>query len=181
MAYGIERLQSAVVPNGAANCSGAELSVAGVFPRRPLENPKPAVAAVATMTSMLCGADPVGGVDTGSLTTYCMAFQRAKDKAKIFALWRVNGKCDVNLTVSGTATTITDAMGNKTAMPVKNSVITVSLGPTPVWLTGVDGIDGFDFGAPVYDSAPARITRPLADMTEARWTYEGSEDKAYVN
>ena len=34
--------------------------------------------AVATMTAMLCGADPIGGIDTGNLTTYAMAFERAK-------------------------------------------------------------------------------------------------------
>src|SRR5437867_3884172 len=133
------------------------------------------------MTSMLCGADPVGGVDTVCLTTYCMAFQRAKDKAKIFALWRVNGTSTATIKVRGREATITDAMGNATQLPVKDGVISVPLNSTPLWLTGVEAIDGFESGAPAYDSAPAKITRPLADMSASAWAYDGAEDKNYAS
>jgi hypothetical protein len=180
MAYGVEGFQAGIVPHDAGNYYGAEHYGAGLFHRLPLENPKPAVAAVATMTSMLCGADPVGGVDTGCLTTYCMAFQRAKDKAKIFALWRVNGTSTAKIKVRGSEATVTDAMGNATQLPVKDGTVSVSLTSTPLWLTGVEAIDGFESGAPVYDSAPAKITRPLADMSANAWAYDGAEDKNYA-
>ena len=84
------------------------------------------------MTSMLCGANPVGGIDTGCLTTYCLQFQRAKDKANIYALWRVRGTADVRVKVQGTQATITDAMGNATTAPVKDGAIQVSLSSSPV-------------------------------------------------
>ncbi len=181
MGYGVDGFEAGIVPYDAGNYYGAEHYGAGLFHRIPLENPKPAVAAVATMTTMLCGADPVGGVDTGSLTTYCMAFHRAKGDAKIFALWRVTGKSVVQVKVRGAEATLTDAMGNATKVPVVDGAISVPLSPTPIWLTGVQAIDGFTLGAPAYESAPAKITRPLADMTATLWAYDATEDKAYAN
>lgn len=180
LGYGIENFEAGIVPFDAGNYYGAEHYGAGVFHRTPLENPKPAVAAIATMTSMLCGADPLGGVDTGSLTTYCMGFQRARDGAKIFALWRVTGTSRAQVKVRGTTATLTDAMGNATKIPVKDGAVTVPLSPTPVWLTGIEKIEGFTLGAPAYDAAPAKVTRPLAEMDAKTWTYDGAEDKAYA-
>lgn len=180
MGYGVDDFQAGIVPHDAGNYYGAEHYGAGLFHRVPLECPKPAVAAVATMTSMLCGADPVGGVDTGSLTTYCMAFQRAKDGAKIHAIWRAVGTSTLQVKVRGTEATLTDAMGNATKVPVKNGMIAVPISPTPVWVTGIEKIEGFTLGAPQYDSAPAKITRPLASMSAATWSYDGAEDKAYA-
>ena len=179
-AYGVDYFASGIVPQDAGNYYGAEHYGAGIFNRVPLENPKPAVAAVATMTSMLCGADPVGGIDTGCLTTYCLEFQRAKDKAKIYALWRVNGKVNARVKVRGSQAVVTDAMGNAAQTAIKDGAIQVTLSSSPVWLTGVEKVEGFEFEKPVYDSAPAMVTRPLAEMTADKWNYDGAEDKVYA-
>ncbi|NQU12047.1 hypothetical protein HQ590_14730, partial [bacterium] len=181
LAYGVEQFEAGVVPHDAGNYYGAEHYGAGVFHRRPLEHPKPAVAAIATATAMLCGADVVGPVDTGCLTTYCLAFRRAKDQAMIYALWRVNGTVDATLKVHGAQPVMTDAMGNATPRrPNKEGAITIRLSSSPVWLTGVEQIDGFSFSAPSYTEAPAKLTRPLAAFTADRWAYDGAEDKAYA-
>lgn len=180
LAYGVDSFESGVVPFDAGNYYGAEHYGAGVFHRKPLACPKPAVAAIATTTAMLCGADPAGSVATGSLTTYCMTFARAKDKAKIYALWRVTGTADARLKLAGTSATVTDAMGNARQVPVNNGVAVVSLSSSPVWLTGVQSVEGIELGTPVYTNAPAKITRPLTDMAAAKWTYDGAEDKAYA-
>jgi len=180
LAYGIDQFESAVVPHDAGNYYGAEHYGAGLIHRTPLENPKPAVAAVATMTAMLCGADPIGGVDTGNLTTFAMAFERAKDKSKIFALWRVNGKVDATLKVQGTDVVVTDTMGNPTKLPVKNGTVVVSVSQSPIWLTGVQAIEKFEFGKPSYDTAPSKVTRPLTGMTADQWDFDTSEDKTYA-
>jgi len=181
MAYGIDYFHAGVVEYDAGNYYGAEHYGAGVFHRTPLAHPKPAVAAIATATTMLCGADPVGAIDTGVLTTYCMAFQRAASKQMIYALWRVNGTVDANVRVAGTEAIVTDAMGNSSKLPVKDGRVTVTLSSSPVWLTGIEKIEGFEFGEPKYDSALAQIRLPLVRMTAANWTYDGSEDKAYAN
>jgi hypothetical protein len=180
LAYGIEQFQAGVVPHDAGNYYGAEHYGAGIFHRRPLENPKPAAAAVATATAMLCGADVVGPVDTGCLTTYCLAFKRPKEETRIFALWRVNGTVEANLKVRGAKPVVTDAMGNSAECPVRDDTIQVTLSSTPVWLTGVEQIDKFTFDPPRYSEAPARITVDLADMTSERWVFSNAEDKAYA-
>lgn len=180
LAYGVEAFESGVVPFDAGNYYGAEHYGAGVFHRKPLACPKPAVAAIATTTAMLCGADPSGSVATGNLTTYCMAFTRAKDKAKIYALWRVTGTAEARLKVTGASAIITDAMGNARQVPVDNGVAVVTLSSSPVWLTSVQQLDSIELGAPVYANAPAKITRPLTDMAAAKWSYDGAEDKAYA-
>jgi len=180
LAYGVEQFEAGVVPHDAGNYYGAEHYGAGLFHRRPLEHPKPAVAAVATATAMLCGADTIGGVDTGCLTTYCLGFQRAKDKSKIYALWRVNGDVDATIKVRGDKPVLTDAMGNATPCKVVNGAITVKITPSPAWLTGVEGIDGFTSTAPRYSDAPAHVTRPLAQMTADRWSFDASEDTLYA-
>lgn len=179
MSYGIDGFEAGVVPHDAGNYYGAEHYGAGVFHRVPLENPKPAVAAIATMTSMLCGADPKGGVDNGNLTTYCMSFERAKDKAKIYALWRIRGTSSVKIKVKGDKAMLTDAMGNPTKLTIDGGAVTVELNSSPQWLTGVE-ITGFELGEPKYDAPTAKVSKPLVDMLAARWTYDGSEDKAYA-
>ena len=181
LAYGVDQFVSGIVPQDAGNYYGAEHYGPGIFHRTPLDTPKPAVAAVATMTSMLCGADPVGGIDTGCQTTFCLEFQRANDKAKIYALWRVRGSVNARIKVRGPRAVLTDAMGNATEAAIRDGAIHVTLSPTPVWLTGADKIEGFEFGPPAYDSAPAQVTRPLAEMTAEQWAYDGSEDPDYAN
>lgn len=180
LAYGIEQFESGVVTHDAGNYYGAEHYGAGLFHRLPLEHPKPAVAAVATATAMLCGADVVGGVETGCLTTYCLAFKRAREATKIFALWRVNGTGEATIRIRGTKPVLTDAMGNAVPFTVKNNAITVKITSSPAWLTGVEEIDGFTLAAPRYADAPARVTRSLAAMSPESWTFDTTEDTIYA-
>jgi hypothetical protein len=180
LAYGVEHYDAGIVMDDAGGYYGAEHYGAGLFHRRPLEHPKPSIAAVANMTSMICGADVVGPVDTGSLTDYCLAFKRANEETKIYALWRVNGTVDATIKVRGTRPMLIDSMGNATELRVKDGAVTVNLSSSPVWLTGVKQIDGFALAAPQYSEIPAKITRPLAAMTVDQWSYDGAEDKAYA-
>jgi hypothetical protein len=184
MSYGIDRFEAGVVPYDAGNYYGAEHYGAGVFHRIPLENPKPAVASIATATSMLCGADPAGTVDTGSLSAYCMAFDKmqAGKKEKMYALWRVRGTCQAILKFDGVPSAkpaVTDSMGNTRTLVPRDGTIFVTLSSSPVWVTGIQ-ISSITLDTPKYDTTPAAITRPLAKMTTDTWTYDGSEDKAHA-
>ncbi len=181
LAYGVEQFEAGIVPQDAGNYYGVEHYGAGIFHRRPLENPKPAVAAIATATAMICGADVVGPVDTGNPTTYCLAFRRARDKAMIYALWRVNGTVDATVKVNGAKPVVTDSMGNAAVCAVKDGAITVTLSSLPVWLTDAGQLGGFTLAAPRYADAPAPVTRPLAAFTADRWAYDGADDKAYAS
>ena len=180
MCYGIEAFESGVVPFDAGNYYGAEHYGAGVFHRVPLACPKPAVAAIATMTSMLCGADRTGNIETGSLTDYCVAFNRARDNARIYALWRVNGEAPAILNVTGKTAVLTDSMGNATQLPVVDGKVRIKITPTPQWLTGVDSLQSVELGESVFTDKPAEHSQPLVDFSPAKWNYEGKEDKDFA-
>jgi hypothetical protein len=179
MAYGVDQFESGIVVQDAGNYYGAEHYGAGIFHRRPLENPKPAVAAVATMTRMLCGADYAGPLDTGSLTAFGMVFQRAGSREKTVALWRVSGRSEARLRVIGARPTLTDAMGNAEALAVEDGWVRVAISPSPAWLTGVEQVAECRVSPPTFDPPSAKVVRPLAKLAADRWSWDGSEDKAY--
>lgn len=180
LAYGIETFQAGVVDFDGGNYYGAEHYGAGVFNRLPLENPKPAVAAIATATTMLCGADPAGAIDTGVPTTACMAFKHPRDGMR-YALWRVRGKADCVLRVKGAKAMVTDSMGNARELAAINGEVTVPVDETPVWVTGAEAVESIRVLAPVYAEAPAAVTRPLTPFTAKQWRYEGTPDKTVTN
>jgi hypothetical protein len=169
-----------VVDFDGGNYYGAEHYGAGIFHRRPLAHPKPAVAAVATATAMLCGAEPKGFVDLGVPTTCCMPFKHPTAGMR-YALWRVAGRATVRLNVIGAKPVLTDSMGNATPVRVVNGVIEVPVDESPVWLTGVESVTAGRVEAPVYREAPAPWTRPLADFTDKIWKSDPVPDKSVTN
>ena len=184
IAYGVEVFESGVVPFDAGNYYGAEHYGAGVFRRTPLECPKPAVAAIATATSMLCGADLTGPIETGSLTTYGLAFSRKRDNAKIHALWRASGSGTVQIKIPGGSAKVTDAMGIERIIAAKDGTIELDLTSSPVWVTDAGAISAIRRTIDPRTSkasAPSAPHRPLAAMTAALWNYDGTPVKAYEN
>ncbi len=177
LAYGIDRFEAGVVPFDAGNYYGAEHYGAGVYERIPLVCPKPAVAAINTATTKLCGADIIGPVDTGVLTTYAMSFKNAQGKP-MYCLWRAIGSVQTTLNVGPGTGTVTDAMGNPVTLDIQNGKAVVTLSQSPIWVEGVD-IKSFAFAAPVYEEKPAPVSKPLTQFTKAAWTYDGSEQHSY--
>ena len=175
LAYGVENFEAGMVASDAGNYYGAEHYGAGVFRRVPLECPKPAVAALATASAMLCGMKMDGPVDTGVLTTYALAFKHPRSGAAVFALWRVTGTVEATITVDGKGpVTVTDSMGNPVQVPLANGTIRVPVSPSPVWVTGVDGLKGFTFPEPQYAERPAETVHALPAFSANDWQYDGS-------
>jgi hypothetical protein len=182
MSYGIDQFEAGVVPHDAGNYYGSEHYGAGVFHRIPLENPKPAVAALATAATMTNGADPVGGVETGNLSTYCLAFKNAKTNEKLYALWRVRGTSELQLKVTGRDNvSVTDAMGNARRLTVKDGAVSLTLSASPVWLTGAGEVSSIRLAVPVYTEKPGAVVKPLAAFSAEGWRYDGGEDAHYAN
>lgn len=181
MAYGVDVFESGIVPFDAGNYYGSEHYGAGVFRRTPLECPKPAVAAIATATSMLCGANFAGTVPTDTLTTYAVAFERQRDNNRIYAVWRASGRSDARMKIEGRSAAITNAMGIERIVTAKEGWIEVPISSSPVWITGVGKLDEIKTGTSRYSETPAPVSKPLAAMSAALWAYDGSENKAYAN
>jgi hypothetical protein len=177
LAYGIDRFEAGMVPFDAGNYYGAEHYGAGVYERIPLVCPKPAVAAINTATTKLCGAETIGPVDTGVLTTCAMSFKNAKGQP-MYCLWRTIGSVQATLAVTGSEGTVTDAMGNPVPLEIKDGKAVVTLSGSPIWVEGVN-IKSFSFGAPVYEEKPAPIAKPLAKFAKGEWSYDGAPQLTY--
>lgn len=178
LAYGIEAFEAAMVPFDTANYYGAEHYGAGVFRRIPYTCPKPAVAALATATAMVCGMDVVGPVDTGTTNNYCLALKQAKTGAMTYALWRVAGTADAALAVTGDPV-VTNAMGNAKKAEIKDGKITLKISQSPVWLTGAANLKVVSISAPKYEEKPASITHALAAFSSDRWTFKNDAELSY--
>jgi len=181
LAYNVESFEAGIVPHDGGNYYGAEHYGAGVFKRIPLVCPKPAVAALATATSMLCGSDLVGPIKSDVLTSYGLSFYRKRDNQHIHALWRVRGQCDVTLDVSGKGNaTVVNAMGNRHNVPIKDGKVTVATSPSPVWLIDAGKVTSFTSGTPKYDEKPAEHAIELTKFSSYDWKYDGSAIPSYA-
>lgn len=169
LAYGIEVFDGSIQPYDAASYYGAEHYGPGIFYRVPYANPKPAVAALATATAMLCGMDFVRGIPTGVPTTYCAALEGRG--VQRYALWRVRGTGMVSVGVKGEEAVVTDAMGNSRTNRVESGRLTIGLSSSPLWVTGVELTGPFDFAAPSYPDPTAAVVRALEPFTPDAWSF----------
>jgi hypothetical protein len=181
MAYGVNVFESGIVSFDAGNYYGAEHYGAGIFRRTPFECPKPAVAAVATATAMLCGADAAGTVPTDSLTTYAMAFERGREKNRFYALWRASGRSTARVKITAPSALVTDAMGAEYRVHARDGWAEVPVSSSPVWITEAGSMERVESGVGRYEEAPAPVHRPLVSMAAANWVYDGAENKAYAH
>lgn len=177
MAYGVSVFDGSVKPYDAASYYGAEHYGAGIFHRVPYANPKPAVAALATLTSMICGADPRPTVFTGIPTTYCAVFERKGEWVQ--ALWRVRGVNRVAFSVEGSKAMITDAMGNARTQTVQNGRLEVEIGQSPLWISGVRILGDFSHGTPEYSEKPEELIEALPQFQADNWRWETTPDPWY--
>lgn len=145
----------------------------GIVGRAPMYNPKEAFAAYATMTRLLDMVKPNGYLPTGSLTSYCLAFlnqDTTRPYAHVHTLWTVRGERPVTLTFAPGETAVRiDENGN--AWPIEltaENQATLTLTPTPFWITTTQPIQAAAVGDPVHREAPQGPTRELATF-HAGW------------
>nr|HRJ71638.1 hypothetical protein [Terrimicrobiaceae bacterium] len=179
LSYGVSVFDGSVKPYDAASYYGAEHYGAGIFHRIPYANPKPAAAALATLTAKICGADPKPPVLTGVPTTYCAVFDRGGEPVQ--ALWRVRGKNRVAFAVAGTEALITDAMGNSRKTAVSEGRVSVEIGPSPVWVEGVRIAGDFVHGPPEYAEKPAEVFSLLPEFAPEEWSWSTQSDPEFAS
>ena len=153
---------------------------AGILGRQPEANPKPAFAAFATMTRLLDAVQYEGYVPTGSHSAYGVRF--AGQGRKIYCLWTLRGRRPATLTFAkeGDIAQV-DENGNATKLVLSNLTATVSLSPTPVWVTAdaPAAIQAAQVGAPAYAEQPGKFTQ-LLDPLHQPWKYDPQEYGRYA-
>ena len=137
----------------------------GLCSRYPHMYPKPAYAALATLTRVLDGAICEGVVPTGSLSLNALAFRRAADR--LYALWTPRGQREVKLTFATDANvTVTDLYGREHSQRGREISLTASEAACYVTTTAkletiLPGRTAFPAEAP---PEKIQIVEPLTDL-----------------
>jgi hypothetical protein len=180
MAYGVQRFYSGWFAFDCCNYYGSEhYGGCGIQRRIPYCDPKPAYAAYATMTDRLDQANFAGWLKTGSLTTYCLHFKGPR--GHVYALWTVRGQRPVTLTLAADgAAQVTDVMNNTRTVKAEGKRLTVTTGPSVLYVTCPAEVAAAAVGEPDHgDARPARGARLVADLGDGSWHYGDRRDPVY--
>jgi len=106
----------------------------GLVGREPEANPKPAFAAYATMTRLLDPGVYQGYVPTGSYSAYCLHFtSRGRN---VYPMWTIRGRREARLKLpEGAGAVMVDESGNQFPLVPQDGWVSVTLSPTPLWIT----------------------------------------------
>lgn len=162
----------------------------GILEHRPEMNPKPGATAYATMTSMLDTAVYDGSVPTGSQSAYCVRFKESAGK-HIYCLWTIRGTRPITLALKTAKLPkvvldklqmiVTDENGNERKLDLTDGRATISLTPTPVWVTVLGTtIETAEVGPPQYADAPGEHRKLLADFEAPSFQFTGKPDERYA-
>lgn len=101
-----------------------------------LSQPRPAGVVYGVMTRQLSGTTYRTELDYLSPSVKAFVFERDGDA--MLAIWRIDTRTTtVDLAISGTQPTVTDMFGNTQTLPVHDGLITLTVGPSPQFLTGI--------------------------------------------
>src|SRR4051812_17010225 len=203
LAYGVDRFYSGWFSHDCGNYYGAEhYGGCGIFRRIPYSDPKPGYAHYATMTRILERSKFDKWLPTGSMTAYALKFAKP-EVGSIYALWNIRGKRTATLTLEKDGPiTVTDSMDNATTLKSANRAVTVTIGTSPIYLTGAGEVQSISLGAPdnsesvewarnrnqeTWQTGPAKRSAPvgqevtIANLGDGSWTLAEERDAAYEN
>jgi len=144
----------------------------GFFSRRPESLPKPAAAAMATMTAMLDSAKYDGWLSTGSRSAFCLRFKDQRRRPRlVYCVWTVRGTRPLTVAAAPKTSLVqVDENGNESPVALNGGQGTVQLSPTPLWLVATDGsIEKVEAQPPRYTETPAEHRIVLDNFEKADW------------
>jgi len=183
-AYGIDRLATVICAYDAGNYYGEEHYGNGyVCGRLPLACPKPAYAAVATMTRHLNRANFIGPVTTGSTSVYCLQYKHYKTGDLMHALWTIRGKRPLSLTVGEKdKVQLFDADDNAVELKAVDGKVHFTIDSSPRYLRGLSTTPRITLGEPDHgDAVVGHYLKTLANPGEGKWRVSTDRDLTYEN
>jgi hypothetical protein len=160
LAYGVERFYSGWFAYDCGDYYGAEhYGGCGIQRRIPYSDPKPAFVHYATLTRQLDRSRFAGWLPTGSHSVYGLKFDRPSGPVYVF--WTVRGRRPVELELEQDAKLkVTDAMDNTDVLPSTGRRATITVGTSPIYVSGVESLKVASLGAPDHsDSVVESRTR----------------------
>jgi len=117
----------------------------GLIGREPEANPKPAFSAYATMTRLLDPGEYQGYVPTGSHSAYCLHF--TSHERNVYPMWTVRGQREARIRLpDGSTAVMVDEAGNEFPLSFEDGWASVTLSPTPLWVTSDAAIQQVTLG-----------------------------------
>ena len=153
----------------------------GVLHRVPLEMPKPAYSAIATLTRQLNRCNFAGWSPTGSLTVLALRFKHYKTGEIVHVLWTLRGSRPVSIVVDKTAQpTLIDPMDNATELSPANGSVSFVIDASPRYIRGLPSDIKITLGDPDHsDAKPALVNRKLTNFGDGSWKLSEARDEGY--
>lgn len=169
LAYGFDTISIAGINDATSGYYYSIWANGGLCYRYPLMAPKPAYAAVATLTQVLDQAKFERFVPTGSTVLYVQEFRR--DGEWVYAIWTPRGRREVTMDFANAAPrTQTDLYGRTVERREKAPVVEAA--PAVVYLTSKDRLGSVTAGRAAFpdDRAPENPiqTIPLESLDAVR-------------
>ncbi|MEQ8784758.1 MAG: hypothetical protein RIC55_00595 [Pirellulaceae bacterium] len=153
----------------------------GVLHRVSLETPKPAYAALATLTRHLNRKNFNKWIATGSHSTYALQFKHYKTGKLVHVMWTLRGRRPVTLTVpKGADVKVYDHMDNVIDVARGEAAITFTVDQSPCYIEGLSDDAEVALGEPDNrDSQPAENVRKLANFGDGSWKISKQQEPGY--
>jgi len=147
----------------------------GIIDQQPLTTPKPAYAALATLTRHVNRKNLHKWLPTGSLSVYALQFEHYRTGELTTVFWTIRGKRPVTVSapVGRPMVTLYDQMDNATMLPVRDGAVTFTIDASPCFVEGLSADVKIVLGEPDHsDAAPAPAILKAAPAQQS-WATSG--------
>ncbi len=141
----------------------------GLCQRHPLHYPKPAYAALATLTKVLDSVRLARQLDTGSSSAHALEFKRGDQY--VYALWTTRGDCEMQIDLpADTTLTLTDFYGVQRQQASKDKRLKITASSAVSYFTSSVSVKSITAGARHFLPPPTG-TKVVATMNNsADWS-----------
>ncbi len=153
----------------------------GVLNRVSLETPKPAYAALATLTRHLNRANFNKWVPTGSLNVFALQFKHYRTGKLVHVLWTLRGSRPVHIKLpDGAKLAAYDQMDNPLEVAEHAGQASFVIDQSPCYIEGLTNDAQISLGAADHsDAEPDELATRLANPGDGSWTISTQRESEY--
>ena len=166
LAYGLPDIYVGLLDDTNSSYYTSRWGSTGVMERAPQMMPKPAYAALATLTDVLDRAKYLRTVPTGSTATQCLEFKTDADY--VYPIWTSRGRQPLRLRFQTAPDELTVVhRDGRRARQRADAPLTA--GPSPQYVVSPTPIAGITLGEPVSAAPSMRDVQQVCDLSAETW------------
>jgi hypothetical protein len=175
LAYRLPFIYAGLLDDTNSSYYTSRWGASGVMERAPLMMPKPAYAAIATLTLVLDQAKYQRTVPTGSTVTQCLEF--TNEQGYVYAIWTSEGRRPVTLKGLDQVTVV-DSSGRRREISAAEPV---EAGVSPRYVISSKQLTGVELGRPIHEIPAIANVQKLDTMSPAQWKLAKGPVDAFEN